>query len=122
MKKQLLSEEFRRMQKLAGILTEEKEKRTFDPTYKFTYDVDNDLDKAKETIIQDANQHIKHVADYFGTDKADELHKLITLVKNAKDADEAGKLLDQISDWFYSNTDVYTEFGKSKLELDQDNS
>jgi hypothetical protein len=122
MKKQILSEEFRRMQKLAGILTEDKEKRTFDPTYKFTYDVDNNLDKVKETIIQDANQHIKYIADYFGTDKADELYKLITLVKNAKDADEVGKLLDQISDWFYSNTNIYTEFGKSKLDIDRDNS
>jgi Protein of unknwon function (DUF3008) len=94
----------------------ESENKTFDPSYKLTYADDNDLEKAKRDIIEDAMQHIKHIAEYFGTDKADELYGIIENIKNSKNEDELSELLDNISSWFYNNTDIDTESGPSKIK------
>ena len=108
--------EIKRMQQLAGILKENSGLRKFDPGYKLTYQEDNDLEKAKSDIIQDAMEHIKYIAEYFGTDKADELYSLLMSIKNASDAEELGSLLGKISDWFYDNTDIHTEMGVGKKD------
>jgi len=111
--------EIKRMQQLAGLLKEDSGLRKFDPGYKLTYYEDNDLEKAKSDIIQDAMEHIKYIAEYFGTDKANELHSLLMSIKNASDAEELGSLLSKISDWFYDNTDIHTEMGPSKMEKEK---
>ncbi len=115
----LLTESFKnRLKQLAGILNENT-KKSFDPSYKLTFADDNNLDKAKNDIIQDIMQHMKHVADYFGTDKTDELNFLITAIKNCKNADECNALLEKTSQWFYDNTDIYTDMGPSKITRDK---
>jgi hypothetical protein len=114
--------EIKRIQQLAGIISESNSLRKFDPGYKLTYYEDNNLEKAKTDIIQDAMEHIKYVALYFGTDKANELNSLLMSIKNASDAEELGSLLGKISDWFYDNTDIRTEMGPSKMEKEKNNS
>lgn len=99
-----------------GMMADGGEVRKFDPSYKLTYYEDNDLEKAKSDIIKDSMEHIKYVAEYFGMDKADNLHLLLTRVKNANNPEELGILLNKISQWFYDNTDIETDMGSSKME------
>jgi hypothetical protein len=110
-----MNKEFLKMQKLAGLITESefKEKLT-DPTF----DLDNEiyplsgnpdnLEELKQIIIKGIDNIIKHVADQFGTNIADDLYMFVEKIKMANDLKTLGELYSLIQDFLYENTDVYT--------------
>ncbi len=113
MMKQTLNE-IRRMQKIAGILKENYRSRPDAPRFGLDNEIyplsgnPENLEKLKQIVVNGAMKVIKHVADQFGTNTADELYSLVEKVKIAKDLSTLGDLYSNIQDFLHLNTDVYT--------------
>lgn len=121
-----MTQEQLRMQMLAGIITESQYKEKLN---EINFDLDNkiyslsgnpdNLEKLKQIIIKGIDDIIKHVADQFGTNTADDLYTFVEKIKMANDLKTLGELYNLIQDFLYENTDVYTNnlgVGKKSLK------
>jgi len=122
MKQQL--NEIRRMQQLAGILEENYSRQPDVPRF----DLDNEiyplsgnpenLEKLRQILVDGAMSVIKHIADQFGTNTADEFYSLVEKTKEASTLKELGDLYNLMEDFLYENTDVYTSsMGVGKKDI-----
>jgi hypothetical protein len=111
--------EIKRMQQLAGIIRENyDDKPSFDldrQIQPFSGDPDN-LEKLKQIVVEGAMSVIKHVAEMFGTDLADQFYLLIEKAKKANTLEELGDIYTLMEDILYENTDVYTSMGVGKKD------
>jgi hypothetical protein len=111
MKKQILSEEFKRMQKLAGIITESQlneENKVINPDDLSELEVYEDLDEAGKKLKELENssenskdpEEIKRIANLVYNTAAHEVHKLREKYKtNSPVSDFAKKSLNRQFEW-----------------------
>ena len=104
--------EIKRMQELAGLVKESYNDRPRFDLDNELYAIDNEapeaIEKAKQIIVNGAMNVIKHVAEMFGTNTADEFYSLVKKAKNATTLEELGTIYTLMSDFLYENTDIYT--------------
>lgn len=100
--------------KRSKMLKENKAEYTFDLDRKFVNDKgepgmgEGDEERVKQILVAGVMNIIKHVADSFGTNTADDLYTYVEKVKAAESLEELGNLYEEIQDFLHINTDVYT--------------